>query len=100
MERFNWRRFITDGALNDAARLVMPFGGGESLCPGRHVAKNEIAQFIRQILLEYDVELLPEDASSPPAFDAARVGLGIYPPATDHVGLLMRPRPSHDHSGP
>ena len=37
----------------------MPFGGGESLCPGRHFAKNEIAQFVAGVLLEFDLALDP-----------------------------------------
>ena len=41
------------------SRSVMPFGGGESLCPGRHFAKNEIAQFVAGVLLQFDVALDP-----------------------------------------
>jgi cytochrome P450 len=71
----------------------MPFGGGESLCPGRHFAKNEIAQFIAGAMLAFEMRLHPSCATSEaPKFDPTRVGLGIYPPEHDSVEMLLRRR--------
>ena len=77
----------------------MAFGGGESMCPGRHFAKNEIAQFVIVALLEYDIKLDSPSMSAPiPATDSSRVGLGIYSPeraAADAIVMLMRSKDSH-----
>jgi cholesterol 7alpha-monooxygenase len=90
---------VYNSGLNELTQHVMAFGGGESMCPGRHFAKNEIAQFVIVALLEYDIKLDSPSMSAPiPATDSSRVGLGIYSPeraAADAIVMLMRSKDSH-----
>jgi len=40
---------------------LRPFGGGTTLCPGRHFATNEIMGGIAALLLRLEIEVLPEE---------------------------------------
>ena len=60
-----------------------PFGMGESLCPGRFWAVNEIKMFIALVLQKMDLEVVGDCVL--PEFDWSRVGLGVYPPVSDNV---------------
>ena len=40
---------------------LRPFGGGTTLCPGRHFATNEILGGLAALMLRLDVEVLAED---------------------------------------
>ncbi len=69
---------------------LMPFGGGVSMCPGRHFARNEIKLTVALLLNEFELSI--EDPSVP-SLDQSRAGLGILPP-TERVGFrLERVRP-------
>ncbi len=65
---------------------LMPFGGGVSMCPGRHFARNEIKLTVAFLLSAFDLELTD---TAVPALDQTRAGLGILPPAAD-VGFTLR----------
>lgn len=57
VDEFNPRRFIEltrTKELHPAA--FRAFGGGSTLCPGRHFATNEILVFVAMILLRFDVQ--------------------------------------------
>ena len=57
VDDFNARRFIQlarSKELHPAA--FRAFGGGSTLCPGRHFATNEILLFVALIVLRFDVE--------------------------------------------
>ena len=56
----------------------MPFGGGVSLCPGRHWARNEIVMLVA-LLLQH-VEWKVEGTAQVPPMDYSRVGIGVYQP--------------------
>lgn len=56
---------------------------GSTMCPGRHVAINEIKIFVALIVQNLNIEILK--TSKTPTFAYSRVGLGIYPPDEDHV---------------
>ena len=56
----------------------MPFGGGVSLCPGRHWARNEIVMLVA-LLLQH-VEWRVEGTAKVPSMDYSRVGIGVYQP--------------------
>jgi cytochrome P450 len=40
----------------------IPFGGGDRMCPGRHLVKLEMLFSFAYIFANYDVELMPMDA--------------------------------------
>ena len=85
---FDYHRFVDDHGrpvrfFRRGRRVTtptLPFGGGVSMCPGRHFAKNEIKILVATLLLWLDSEL-----TSPmlPAMDFSRIGLGILPPKQD-----------------
>jgi cytochrome P450 len=57
VDEFNPRRFIEltrSKELHPAA--FRAFGGGSTLCPGRHFATNEILVFVAMILLRFDIK--------------------------------------------
>lgn len=68
---------------------LMPFGGGETMCPGRFLAHAEIRALVTMLLVAYEVELAPGQRR--PAFDLTRSGLGILPPAGP-LYVRLRPR--------
>ncbi|KAJ7786283.1 cytochrome P450 [Mycena metata] len=59
---FDPTRFLKDGESNKASEgKVHPaafraFGGGKTLCPGRHFATHEILAFVAMIVLTFDLE--------------------------------------------
>ncbi|MFT6396193.1 MAG: cytochrome P450 [Bradymonadia bacterium] len=85
---FRFDRFLEDGKpkrlfMRNGERVrhyLMPFGGGVSICPGRHFARNEIKLTVALLLNDFDLHLV--DSSVPP-LDQSRAGLGILPPTTD-----------------
>jgi cytochrome P450 len=94
---FQYDRFLDDGRparfFRDGRRITMPtlpFGGGVSMCPGRHFAQNEIKILVATLLLWLDAELC---SFAIPGLDFSRIGLGILPPKQD-VELLVRLRRS------
>jgi len=66
---------------------LMPFGGGVSMCPGRHFARNEIKIAAALLLYHFDAEV---DDQPLPALDNSRAGLGILPPVGDVTVRLRR----------
>lgn len=93
-ERFKYDRFHAPGGVptffKRGKRLtipLMPYGGGVSMCPGRHLANTEIKQFVATLLARYDLEAL---APAPPPLDRSRAGLGVMPPTEDVAFQLRR----------
>lgn len=70
---------------------LMPFGGGETMCPGRFLAQSEIKALVTLLLADYELELAPGQRR--PALDLTRSGLGILPPAGP-LRVRLRPRAS------
>eukprot|EP00640_Fibrocapsa_japonica_P008457 CAMPEP_0113939708 /NCGR_PEP_ID=MMETSP1339-20121228/5988_1 /TAXON_ID=94617 /ORGANISM="Fibrocapsa japonica" /LENGTH=71 /DNA_ID=CAMNT_0000943305 /DNA_START=78 /DNA_END=293 /DNA_ORIENTATION=+ /assembly_acc=CAM_ASM_000762 len=60
----------------------MTFGGGVSMCPGRHLANVEIKIFVATVLTELNMKITG-DLSKFPKVDGTRAGLGIMPPQND-----------------
>ncbi|KAI0843823.1 cytochrome P450 [Daldinia vernicosa] len=54
------RRFSTDGLLG----LWVPYGGGDHMCPGRHLAKQQMLVTFALLLSEFDIELSPDSAAA------------------------------------
>ncbi len=68
---------------------LMPFGGGESMCPGRFLAQSEMKNLIAILLSDYDVAAVP--GQDRPGFDMSRAGLGMLPPSST-LRVRLRPR--------
>lgn len=95
-EQFRYDRFLAgpDGAptFSKAGRKLtvplMPYGGGVSMCPGRHLANTEIKQFVAALLTRFD---LAPAGGALPVPDRRRAGLGVLPPRGE---LLVRFTPT------
>lgn len=100
-KRFNRQRFLKQGAESKdpaaddeapqkglpASIQLQPFGGGVSMCPGRHLAMGEIRAFVAQVALRWEIELpgapnegMSLEGAGVPPLDMARAGLGSLPP--------------------
>ncbi|KAM7195224.1 putative cytochrome p450 protein [Naviculisporaceae sp. PSN 640] len=53
---FNPGRFLSSSSGNVHPAAFRAFGGGKTLCPGRHFATNEILAFVAMIVLTFDLE--------------------------------------------
>ncbi|XP_068196614.1 cytochrome P450 7B1 [Antennarius striatus] len=88
-QTFRFDRYIQDGRektdfYKDGKKLkyyYMPFGSGSTKCPGRHLAVNEIKEFLCVLLTYFELEL--EEGQTRVTVDTGRVGLGVLLPASD-----------------
>jgi hypothetical protein len=64
------------------------FGGGTSLCPGRHFAQNEVIGFIAMMLLAYD--FVPDDKLVLPQKKASLVPISLLKPDRDFMVRIQR----------
>eukprot|EP00746_Dinoflagellata_sp_MGD_P023236 gnl/MRDRNA2_/MRDRNA2_15444_c0_seq1.p1 gnl/MRDRNA2_/MRDRNA2_15444_c0~~gnl/MRDRNA2_/MRDRNA2_15444_c0_seq1.p1 ORF type:complete len:508 (-),score=76.64 gnl/MRDRNA2_/MRDRNA2_15444_c0_seq1:269-1792(-) len=72
VESYRHDRFIN----NDLEKHLSPFGGGVSMCPGRHIALVEMKMVVVELLLAFNFQPL----QNLPPMDQSRAGLGILPP--------------------
>lgn len=82
-----WLRGEGDAAqsLNSARRVVMPFGAGPRMCPGRYLALAEIKMLASMLLANFEiVSVATEDGGDP----EEHISLTMYP-----AGLRMVLRP-------
>ena len=72
--------FVPDRFLRNPASLksVRAFGGGHTLCPGRHFANNEVLSFVATILRKYDISVLSGQAA--PQLFTGGSNVGTYLP--------------------
>ncbi|KAL8672925.1 MAG: hypothetical protein Q9168_002631 [Polycauliona sp. 1 TL-2023] len=73
----------------------IPYGGGTSLCPGRHFAKQEIITTAAIMLEAYDFELMDADGKNRPQVDMSCFGFGTMPPDRP-IPFRIRRRQGHD----
>ncbi|THZ14090.1 cytochrome P450 [Aureobasidium pullulans] len=66
-------------STNGLAGAWVPYGGGQSLCPGRHYAKQEMLMTFAIMSTCFDIEILqePGEVTLP---DLGYFGLGVLPP--------------------
>lgn len=72
-----------------------PFGGGNSLCPGRTLARRSIFNFVALLAVRFDIALEPTAHGGKQAFPRVndeKPGLGSFGPLdTDDVVLSLHP---------
>lgn len=57
VDQFQHERFLEQPRLMQSSNF-RPFGGGVTMCPGRHIAKRAVYIFITMILRRFDIELV------------------------------------------
>lgn len=82
------RRFSMDGLLG----LWVPYGGGDHVCPGRHLAKQQMLMTFALLLSEFEMEISSESTAAAQVKPDMRFApFGSLPP-TGHVGFRIRRR--------
>ena len=66
------------GKIAPSIKSMKPFGGGVTLCPGRHLAVNEIVVFIATALRRFDIQLV--EGQTEARIDTSYSATGTYPP--------------------
>ena len=104
-DEFQWDRYLTEdkvelrkfrdlGSGKPVQHYLLPFGGGVSMCPGRHFARDEIKIYIATLLACFDLEEFDKN-QQPPKFDFARSTIGVIPPDRgDGFTVRFRRKPS------
>lgn len=89
--RFLKGKFLTKEQRARRTAAFRPFGGGNTLCPGRHFASYEVLTFAGSILLGFD--MTPTTAIfNIPKMDRSKLPLTSLKPADDiKVNLTRRP---------
>jgi cytochrome P450 len=103
-DTFNPDRFLyslngsktnSDGTVpEDKAHFVHPaafrsFGGGTSLCPGRHFAHGEVLGLAAVLLMAFDMSPVNSTAWNPPA-DVKRLPISVLKPLKEVKVKLQR----------
>lgn len=65
----------------DKERWLRPFGGGNSLCPGRFFAQYEILSMVASLIWRYDMEVVP--GQKLPTANLKALNVGIVAPTHD-----------------
>lgn len=94
---FQARRFLKknssakDSIKRSSAACYRPFGGGATLCPGRHFASGEVLGVSAMMIYKY--ELTPVSGIwTPPVPHQMSLATSIFPPKTDmEVRVSVRP---------
>lgn len=92
VDEFNPRRFLKDGERKTADKDKRPpnaaafraFGGGTTLCPGRHFATNEILAVVAMFVLRFD--MIPAPAAGGwvvPKTEKTNLAAVVMEPDTD-----------------
>lgn len=85
---FHARRFIKKGSFaqepikRSSAACYRPFGGGASLCPGRHFASAEILALTAMVVYKYDLTPVSDKWILPKPHQTS-LATNVYPPKTD-----------------
>lgn len=88
VEEFNPRRFMkdekhkTESGKRPHAQAFRAFGGGTTLCPGRHFATNEVMALVSMLVMRYDIVPTAGEWSMPET-NNTNVAAVIMEPDTD-----------------
>lgn len=100
VDDFNPRRFMKDGTANSRKpnpAAFRAFGGGTTLCPGRHFATNEILAAVSMFVCRYDMEPTNGDWSLPTT-ENTNLAAVIMEPDTD-IEVEVRERHGYEGAG-
>jgi hypothetical protein len=96
---FEPQRFLNNKAMYHSSSY-RPFGGGNTICPGRNLARKSIYTFTAILLGRYDVSLAETvefmaGKQSFPRIDDTKPGLGALAPVHgDDVILILKKKPN------
>ncbi|KAF9642831.1 cytochrome P450 [Thelephora ganbajun] len=80
------RRYMNQKTFSKNGKIVtnhsMPWGGGVSMCTGRHFATRALKSFMVFLLIQYTLEI-DSKSSERPTFVLERVGTGVMHPRGD-----------------
>ncbi|KAL8822521.1 MAG: hypothetical protein Q9191_006745 [Dirinaria sp. TL-2023a] len=95
VDEFNPRRFLkvtgqpTSSGKAPPAAAFRAFGGGSTLCPGRHFATNEILTVVTMFVMRYD--MVPQSGQwTLPTVQKTNVAAVVMEPDTDIEVLVSR----------
>jgi len=83
------KRAVQNG--RSASPPFLPFGGGVSMCEGRHFAMGAMKTFIAILLTFYTIKVDPNSSGEFPQPNMERIGVGLIGPKGD-VDVLIRRR--------
>ena len=86
VEAFDPRRFLSTKPTPGAFR---PFGGGSTLCPGRHLSATEIQSLVAMMVLRYDITPAEGGEWSKPETYLTSFASAILSPKHDPVVDVM-----------
>jgi len=88
------KRYMKQKTFSKNGKTVMnhsmPWGGGVSMCGGRHFAKRELKGFMVFLLMRYTLEIDPKSTERP-TFLWERMGAGVMHPVGD-LSIILRAR--------
>ncbi|KAH7254211.1 cytochrome P450 [Fusarium redolens] len=87
--RFLKSKVLTKEQKTRRSAAFRPFGGGNTLCPGRHFASYEVLTFAGSVLLGFDMSPTTESFIVPP-MDRSKLPLTSLKPAGDITVNLSR----------
>ncbi len=86
---FKPRRFLKQGGAKPNVSAYRPFGGGASLCPGRHFVALEIMALAACMVLRFDMAPVAGDWTVP-AQKQISLATNVFPPAADTQVRITR----------
>jgi cytochrome P450 len=95
---YNWNGTKTnaDGSITDSkentihAAAFRVFGGGTSLCPGRHFAQMEVTGLAAVLAMGFDIQIAQEGMGWNPARDETRFPIAAQKPMRDVRARIVR----------
>ena len=97
VDEFNPRRFMKDepqktqSGRRPNATAFRAFGGGTTLCPGRHFATNEILAVVTMFIIRYDMKPTSGEWSMPDTQNTNVTSVVMEPDTDVEVELWTRP---------
>ncbi|KAL8826677.1 MAG: hypothetical protein Q9191_003652 [Dirinaria sp. TL-2023a] len=88
VDYFNATRFLNHPNLARSPSW-RPFGGGQTLCPGRFVAQQTVLTFVAMVLHQFDLKLTGDQVL--PRAGAGKPVLGVMAPLGDLI-VQIKPR--------